>query len=200
MDNITLLSNYISFGVKDSIRLVLSPISFKQTLRCNFRQDGLYLQNFTLYEDCSQENKAIYCPQENSDSRCQNDYVGYIYELKKCPIEFTYYINVISRNSTVQIDINKLNKYKRAFWSILGLLIAVLVIIIFLLVLKLIEKRKKGKNKSHHEIPNKSEPNIQLNDLQKETYQVKIEDPIASTTDFKEKPYPNNKVQNVNKV
>ena len=60
LDNITLLSNYISFGVKDSIRLVLSPISFKQTLRCNFRQDGLYLQNFILYEDCSQENKAIY--------------------------------------------------------------------------------------------------------------------------------------------
>ena len=188
LDNITLLSSYISFGVKDSIRLVLSPISFKQTLRCNFRQDGLYLQNFTLYEDCSQENKAIYCSQENSDSRCQNDYVGYIYELKKCPIEFTYYINVISRNSTVQIDINKLNKYKRAFWSILGLLIAVLVIIIFLLVLKLIEKRKKEKNKSHHEIPNKSEPNIQLNDLQKETYHLKIDDPIALNSDFKEKP------------
>ena len=62
-----------------------------------------------------------------------------------------------------------------------------LVIIIFLIVLKLIEKKKKKKNKSHHEIPNKSEPNIQLNDLQKETYQLKI-DPIALNSDFKEKP------------
>lgn len=195
MDNMTLLSSangeqFISFVVKDSIRLVLSPISLKPNLKCNFIQDGLYLQKFTIYEDCSKENTNIYCNpnQENSDYRCQNDYYGYIYELIKCPIDVTYYINVISSNTTVQYDFDKLNKYKRAFWAILGLVIVVLVLIIILFVFILIKKKKKIDNISLHSLPNKSEPNIQENDLQKEVYQLKIDEPVAITTDFKEKP------------